>query len=263
MSDNPNWWSLDNHLLVHALNINGRTKGDYEKDLNKPLPSVGEVSCSIVSPLTQGAYGSSGVVLAPTTPTRVSYADVGTFYPKGVDVSKESRTARGKMWSSDEMSMEQLAYLTLACSSYNEVLVNAAETRIIGVFGGWDENIEEFVQGKAEVLRSGDPEKYEIPHCTLMANALLQADFYIHKKRAVDTWSGCWEMQDLLGEHRKKYEHPQYFADAVVAGDVTVDKLLEGIDRTKVFGGSFIRQQITSEHKAYLSEALASSVSES
>ena len=60
MSDNPNWWSLDNHLLVHALNINGRTKGDYEKDLNKPLPSVGEVSCSIVSPLTQGAYGSSG-----------------------------------------------------------------------------------------------------------------------------------------------------------------------------------------------------------
>jgi len=262
MTDNPNWWSLKNFLLLHAINANRDTKGDYEKDLQNPVPQVGEISCSVVSPLTQGAYGSSGVVLAPTTPTRVSYADVGTFYPEGVDVSKEQRTARGKMWAPDEMSMEQLTYLSLACSSYNEVLVDAVNTRIIGVFGG-TEDIGDFVQGKGVALRDGDPERYEIPQCKLMANALLQAGFYIHKKRAVDTWSGCWEMQDLLGEHRKKYEHPQYFADAVVAGEITMDQLLEGIDRTKVFGGGFIRQQITPEHKQYLAEALASSVSES
>jgi len=257
MGEDNAWWTLDNHLLVHALNINGRTKGDYEKDTEKPFPEKGEVNGSIMSPATRNSYASSGLILAPTTPIRMRYRDAGSYVPSGVDPGTAPREAKAEMFTPEQLSMEMLVYLTLANTFYNEVHVDAADTKIIGVYTR-AESVDSFVEGLGKALESGDPAKYEMDYCRAMGNAAAQSEVFLNKGNNFERAEVTWGFHDSLRPSWQKfgYEFFDQFANALTAGEIEFDDVLKGLEREKLFGGEFELWPVTEEHRAYLKERL-------
>ncbi len=252
MAQTPEWWTLPSMLLVHGLNIGGSTKGDYQKT-DHALPRRGDVAGSIMSPATHFAYAGEGVILKPIVPTRFSYTNVGSFYPAGSDPAVETRATKGTVWTPEQMTMRELMFLSLACGGYNEVLFQAEDTEIIGVYG-FCETVDEYVLRIQEALRKDYTDAPEYAkRAQIVKNALLTANFYVHKKQKPNDLEASWAMNDKLKPTwHPRHEYFFYFAHAVAAGEEDVEALLERVDKTEIFGGEFERQPITKEHRALL-----------
>ena len=173
------WWALDNMLLVHGI-TNWDTKGKYEKDPKSPWPKSGEFACSIISPITQAAYASEGLILSPTRPVRLSYTDVGSYFVSGSDAAKGARAFKGKMWTAEEMSLKDLMFLTLAGAFYNDVHIDTRDTKIIGCYSSYA-TVDEFVQQTVDLAQLVETVNDCIPLAQTMCTAGLSSDFLTNR----------------------------------------------------------------------------------
>jgi hypothetical protein len=255
MEKEHNWNNLGNMLLVHGLNFNGQTKGNYKKNFENPLPKNGELACSIISPLTQIAYASEGLILKPTKPNRFSYIDVGSYYEKESDVSG-LRKVKGQMWTPEEICFNELMILTLANGGYNEVLIPAENTKIEGIYGR-EKSVDDFVnQNISFVLSKNSEEKY-LDFVKTKCNAALGADYYVHRERKLDE---AWKISDKTSNeiNNQGYELGKKFGEYQrLIQDMLENKInLKNLERNEILGGQFIKQTINSDHKKKLRKFL-------
>jgi hypothetical protein len=251
------WWTLKNMLLIHGLNVAGENKGDYAKNTNKPWPDHGEINCSIISPLTQAAYASTGLILRPTLPQRISYTDVGSYQGS----SAGQRQTQGKTWTTDKLGMRELMFLTLAAGTYNEVHVNAHDTSIIGVFGS-DSQVDTFVKEQISgALRQDQTNPYGALS-RMLCHAMLQAEFYVCKIKNIDNNRIRWAISDMLlpGLEAAGYSLNtdigsfQRLADDLADRKIALTQLMRNLNPESIFGGEFFLQPITPDHKLAISK---------
>ncbi|MFA6889263.1 MAG: hypothetical protein WC254_07245, partial [Candidatus Woesearchaeota archaeon] len=222
------------------------------KNPASPLPSCGELACSIVPPLTQAAYASEGFVLSSTLPLRVSYTDVGSSVLANQHLSTGSRFFKGKMWTPSQMSQINLMFLTLINGSYNEVHVDVQRTQIVGLFSFY-QTVDEFLEAVAPKSSGFFDFVTQV-----MYNAVRSAEFYIYKPKFNNQVR--WDMADKLKEQVLNMGYDigtdvtaiDTLTKDLMSGRIVVPQLLDELTFSEIYEGEFVRQPITPLHKQLL-----------
>lgn len=248
------WWTEPNMVLYHGLN------SDHSRDKNDPhapIPKSGEIACSIINPRLPMRWANYGVILEPTLPRVFSFTDVGSKIHDSVLAGE--RWTGGTTWTPQQASMRQLMFFTMANGGYNEVLIPAEKTRIVGVTGV-DRTLEEFITLLIKCLgtKYGRESSWH-----RSAHAMLQATYYVSLPNFVTLLKEKFRMQHKLSPlcgDPKLYLNVLF--DEMAQKRVDILQLLQthNVPLDEVFSGVLERQPITDEQKDRIRAALAEPV---